>query len=209
MNVVKFILVLFFSCAVFMVQAQSSSCDKLFASGVKLQQTMTIASQNQAITFFEKAKACYDSQAKKDLCDQQIIACRNIIKQLRPKSSGKEMVPTISHKDSLEGGLLTTPENTPEANEVELSIDCTYLRFKGKGGEFKKANVICNRSDWEVVDKPSWVSCTKNDNGELVIEVTKNPNNKEERSGIIKIECQGKSATLTIIQERFKQYLII
>lgn len=53
------------------VNAQSA-CDKLFSNGVKCQQTMTVSSQKNAISYFEKAKICYDSQAKKDLCDQQI-----------------------------------------------------------------------------------------------------------------------------------------
>ena len=34
------------------------------------------------ISNFEKAKECYDSDSKKELCDQQIKTCRNIISQL-------------------------------------------------------------------------------------------------------------------------------
>jgi hypothetical protein len=45
-----------------------SSCDKLYATAVKYQQRMTVASQNQAISYFKKAKVCYDSAAKKKLC---------------------------------------------------------------------------------------------------------------------------------------------
>ena len=42
-----------------------SSCDNLYAKAVQCQQTMTIASQNQAITYFQKAQTCYDSEDKK------------------------------------------------------------------------------------------------------------------------------------------------
>ena len=33
-----------------------SSCDKLYATAVKYQQRMTVASQNQAISYFKKPK---------------------------------------------------------------------------------------------------------------------------------------------------------
>lgn len=184
-----------------------TSCDKLFSSGVKCQQTMTIASQNKAITYFEKAKICYDSQEKKDLCDQQITTCRSIITQLSKKikpqpiaSAPKQDVDTTQTKHQ-------TPVAEPEKKDVQLEVDVHYLEFKGKGGEFKKAKVTCNYPDWSIKDKPSWVKCSKNDD-EIVVEVEKNPE-KEERSGAIIIVCGDKSVTLTIIQEKFKKYGII
>ena len=77
-------IIIFFIIGIMTLTANAqTSCEKLYASGVKLQQTMTIASQKKAITYFEKAKVCYDSKAKKDLCDQQIKSCRNIIAQLK------------------------------------------------------------------------------------------------------------------------------
>lgn len=203
----RFIVIILGCLFAFQLSAQTS-CDKLFASGVRLQQTMTIASQNKAITYFEKAKVCYDSQSKKDLCDQQITACRNIIAQLSKKT--KTSTPTSSKpKEEVE----TMPAKPKETDiievkkDVQLNIDCTYLKFKGKGGEFKKAKIICNYPDWEIADKPNWVNCTKND-GEIVVEVEKNPS-KEERSGSIIITCGDKSATLTIIQEKFKKFGVI
>ena len=94
---VKFLFVLMMCVVSFSVYAQSS-CDKLFANGVKLQQTMTISSQKKAINFFEKAKACYDSQAKKDLCDEQIKSCRNIIAQIS-KTKEEEAKPNDESKE--------------------------------------------------------------------------------------------------------------
>lgn len=186
-----------------------TSCDKLFASGVKFQQTMTIASQNKAITYFNKAKVCYDSQAKKDLCDQQITACKNIISQLSKKSKPNNALTSVPTEDI--NSLVPNPnkmsESKQDKKDIQLSIDCTYLKFKGKGGEFKKTKIKCNYPDWEIVAKPDWVNCSKNDD-ELVVEVKKNPN-KEERSGSIIIECGDKSVTLIIIQEKLKKFGII
>lgn len=180
-----------------------SACDKLFSAGVKLQQTMTFSSQKNAISYFEKAKICYDSQSKKDLCDEQIKACRNIINQLT-KSKQKE-TPQIEEQPEvvlIPDSVAVEPE---EKRDIELSLDCIYLKFKGKGGEFKKAKVTCNYDDWEIIEIPSWVSCSRNEDNEIIIEVEKNPE-KEERAGIIKIECGDKYVTLTIIQEKPKKF---
>lgn len=88
-SVFKLVILLFSVMVSTQVWAQNA-CEKLFADGVKLQQTMTISSQKKAISFFEKAKVCFDSQAKKELCDQQIKACRNIIKQIDESNKVKK-----------------------------------------------------------------------------------------------------------------------
>ena len=201
-------LVIIWSCLFTSQLSAQTSCDKLFSSGVKYQQTMTIVSQNKAITYFEKAKVCYDSQSKKDLCDQQIIACRNIIAQLSKKAQTPTPVATVPEKDvdSLSAKPILA-EQKENKKDVQLSIDCTYLKFKGKGGEFKKAKIECNYPDWEITENPKWVNCSKND-GEIVVEAIKNPT-KKERSGSIIIECGDKSVTLTIIQEKFKKFGVI
>ncbi len=199
------ILIIILLCAIALPAAAQSSCDKLFNSGVKLQQTMTVASQNKAISYFQKAKVCYDSKAKKDLCDQHIKSCKNIIAQLNKKS--KEDASKPSSKDA------TTPTKTQPASkkteirDVKLSLDPSYLKFKAKGGEFKKAKVDCNYPDWSIKEKPEWVSCSKNE-GEIVVEANKN-STKAERSGNIIIECGDKSVTLIIIQEKPKKFGIL
>ncbi|MDO5764912.1 MAG: BACON domain-containing protein [Elusimicrobiales bacterium] len=184
-----------------------SACDKLFSNGVKLQQTMTIQSQKKAITYFGKAKVCYDSQAKKNLCDQQIVACRNIIAQIT-KQRQKKIDKKVVHTEETE----VTPIDsvvavTVEEKGVEIFLGCNYLKFKAKG-EFKKAKVTCNYPDWNIKDIPSWVNCSKNDNDEIVIEAKKN-STKEERSCVLKIECRGEYVTLTIIQEKPKKFIIL
>lgn len=188
-------------CMIALPMGAQTSCDKLFASGVELQQTMTITSQNKAITYFEKAKVCYDSQAKKDLCDQQITTCKNIIAQLKQPKPVETTSPT-PQKDLAPSGGDTTPlpGDWSVINDVQLSIDCVYLKFRGKGDEFKKVIVTCSSPDWGIVEQPDWVNCSKNDR-ELVVEAVKNPK-KEERSGPIIISYGGKSITLIVIQEK-------
>lgn len=200
-------LILSIVCVLSISLSAQTSCDKLFSSGVKFQQTMTIASQNKAITYFEKAKVCYDSRAKKDLCDQQITACRNIIAQLSKKAK-KTPVASVNKQDTDSlPSKSQKPDAKQEKSDIILEVEVPYLKFKGKGGEFKKAKITCNSPDWTIAEKPEWINCSRND-GEIVVEAIKNPN-KEERSGTIKIVCGDKSVTLTIIQEKFKKFGIL
>lgn len=206
MKILKLLIITLFSFVSFSANAQSS-CDKLFSTGVKLQQTMTVASQNKAISYFEKAKVCYDAQSKKDLCDQQIKACRNIIAQLskgaRKKKQEKESVVVVQDTTVVDSTAVE-----PAKRDVRLSVDCVYLKFKGKGGEFKKVKVMCNYPDWKVTEKPEWINCSVNDDSEIVVEAEKNPL-KEERSGVLTIECDDQRASFTVIQEKNKKFVIL
>ncbi len=190
--------------------AAQTSCDQLFANGVKLQQTMTVSAQNKAIAQFEKAKVCYDSKAKKDLCDQQIKACRNIISQLR-RGKAKQKQQPADPKTEPAGEDKEEKEDTVrrEERKVTLTLSVNYLKFKGKGGDFQKVKVNCNYTDWKVVEAPEWVNYSRNEDGELVIEAEKNPSTKKERSGNLKVQCGDVFAVLTIIQEKYKKFIII
>ncbi|HJC92777.1 MAG TPA: BACON domain-containing protein [Candidatus Phocaeicola excrementigallinarum] len=187
-----------------------NACDKLFAEGVKLQQTMTIYSQQKAIEQFKKAKICYDSQTKKDLCDQQITACRNIIAQIKKNDMAeKKDDPTPPQPSSITADNNDNQHTeTIDKRDVKLSLNKTYIKFKGKGGEFQKVKVTCNYDDWEVSDAPEWVNYSRNENNELVIETEKNPD-KDERSGILKVRCGETETSLTIIQDKFKKFIIL
>ena len=90
---------------------------------------------------------------------------------------------------------------------IKLSLDRTYIKFKGKGNEFQKVKVICNYPDWEITKMPEWVNCSKNENNEIVIEVEKNPNDVE-RSAQLEVTCGDEVTTLTIIQEKFKKFIL-
>lgn len=185
-----------------------NACEKLFSSGTKCQQTMTISSQKQAITYFGKAKLCYDSKAKKDLCDQQIKLCRKIITQLskanRPDNRNASTAPAAKPQTQQEPATASRAKR----NDVKLALDRTYIKFKGKGGEFQKVKVTCNYPDWEVAEAPEWVNCSRNDNDEIVVEAQKNPSNKDERSGQVTVRCGTETIVLTIIQEKFKKYIL-
>lgn len=194
-------------CTVSATMYAQTACDNLFASGVKLQQTMTVSSQYKAITYFEKAKLCYDSQAKKDLCDQQIKSCRNIIAQINKNNEQSAQAAKEEKHD--EPIAQSSPSTTVEKKrDVKLSASCEYVKFKSKGGEFKKVKVLCNYQDWEITEKPSWVNCSRSENGEIVIEAQKYTG-KDERMGILKIECGDKSVNVMIMQEKRKKLGVI
>lgn len=91
---------------------------------------------------------------------------------------------------------------------MELSFGSTYIKFKGKGGDFQKVKVNCNYEDWEVIEAPDWINYSRNENDELVIEVGRNPLT-EERSGNLKVKCGEEEASLTIIQEKYKKFIIL
>lgn len=205
-KICKSLMILIFAWMLPCCACAQNACDNLFADGVKLQQTMTISSQRKAIEQFEKAKICYDSQAKKDLCDQQITACRNIIAQIRRANEiekEKQQVPQPSSAATNQDENKPDDATVDERDDVQISFDKTYVKFKGKGGEFQKVKVVCNYDDWEVVEAPEWINYSRSENNGLVIEATQNPN-KVERSGVLKISCGGTDASLTIIQSKLK-----
>ena len=187
-----------------------SACDKLFSTGIKYQQTMTVSSQWTAISNFEKAKECYDSDSKKELCDQQIKTCRNIISQLNKSAenaSSESKAESASEKTVMNAEQKEEETKQESRKDVTLSLDCTYVKFGAGGGDFKKVHVNCNYSDWEITDVPGWVSVSKNED-EIVIEAEKNTLS-EERSATLVIECGDKSVTLTIIQSKKKKFGVI
>lgn len=204
--ILKALLSLLLSVTTMSLSAQSAG-DKLYESGVKYQQTMTVASQNKAIAMFQKAYAAYDSQQKKKLCSQQITSCRNIIKQLSKKTKTRPVrrKATVQH-DYNYNTEVDSVEEAPKPVIVELTVGSSYLKFKGKG-EFKKVQVTCNQPDWKVSGEPSWINCSKSKEGELVIEAEKNTE-KEERSANITVSCGDKSVNIVVVQEKYKKYIV-
>ena len=205
-NNVKLVLVLWLALVGVVMMKAQTACDKLYALGVKYQQTMTVQSQKQAISYFKKAKSCYDSQSKQDLCDEQIVACNNIIYQLN-KSSKSNAITVDTIVNRVEVVEVDTVVAGPARNDVQLSLGSVYLKFSGKG-EIQKVEVTCNYCDWSVVESPEWAFCSKNGCDELVVAVEKNPSTKEERSGVIKVQCDETYVALTIIQEKLKKYVL-
>ena len=183
-----------------------SSCDNLYAKAVQCQQTMTIASQNQAITYFQKAQTCYDSEDKKNLCSSQIKTCKNTISVIKKNAQGgnKESKKKKPEDEKDELTLDEMPERVMEdtaAIALSLSVSESVVKFKGKGGEFKKVKVNCNANDWSVEGMPDWISYSINSDNEIVLEALEN-NSKEERSCIIKVKCRGLSVTFGVLQSK-------
>lgn len=180
-----------------------NSCDNLYAKAIKFQQTMTIASQNQAITYFQKAQTCYDSDAKKKLCASQIATCRNTIALIKKSNQGggaSKKVKNVETEDSLTRAGNQEKEKV-DTIKVTLSVNENILKFKAKGGEFKKVKVSCNVDNWKIIECPEWITCSINKDSEIVVEVSKNPE-KVERSGMVKIECRGVYATFAVLQAK-------
>lgn len=178
-----------------------SSCDKLYATAVKYQQTMTIASQNQAISYFKKAKVCYDSAAKKKLCNSQIATCNNTIALIKRKGQANS-VGTEQRKNNKNINMRNSADSVAKGNsQVVLSVSENVVKFKAKGGEFKKVKVKCNYSDWKVTEYPNWIDISINNDNEIVMEANKKPN-KEERSGMVKIVCHDVNVSFAIIQAK-------
>lgn len=94
-----------------------------------------------------------------------------------------------------------TPKDTLVSDTVVVSLSLSEetVRFKSKGGEFKKVKVICDTEDWEVIECPEWITLSKNKNSELVLESSKNES-RNTRTGIVKVACLGDVKEITIIQ---------
>ena len=82
---------------------------------------------------------------------------------------------------------------------VSLVLSEESVRFKSKGGEFKKVKVISTTDDWEVLECPEWITYSRNNNNEIIFESSKN-DAKTERKGVAKIGCLGEIKEITIIQ---------
>lgn len=192
-----------------MTVCAQSSCDKLYSEGVSQQQIMTVPAQKKAIVAFEKAKACYDAKKNKDLCDKQIKVCRNTISLLGKQTVNIDNKKKETYAQMEDSVAVDSAGMEREKKEIVLSIAKVYIKFKGKGDEFQKVKVNCNDDNWTITDCPSWVRYSINSDKEIVIEVEKNPSNKEERSGTLTIKCGDKTASLTIVQEKFKRFGVI
>lgn len=183
-----------------------SSCDKLFAEGAKWQQTMTIAAQNKAIAIFEKAKMCYDSAERQNICDQQIKTSRTIIYNL--KEAQEKAKADLQKKEESENQPDSIPAEVTQVKDIReditLSFEKNHLTFKAKGGEFKKVKVLCNYEDWQVKELPEWVTVSRNTDNELVVETEENKT-EDERAGVVKVACGDKEASLIINQKKYSK----
>lgn len=105
------------------VVAQSNG-DNLFMEGQKLQQSMSIASQNQAIKKFKAARVVYTTKEKKKMCDNQISICNNNIASIKKgakrKQAEEEQPETAPVRLSIQQKLITV--NYEKVEEVEVAV---------------------------------------------------------------------------------------
>lgn len=161
---------------VFAANAQSSG-DKLYNQGLKLQKTMTVAAQNQAIAKFQSAKKLYDSQAKKAQCDNAISVSRNIISSLKSSPNPK---PRNNY-----GGGAPRQEAQPEKPKATLSLSNTTFNL-GQAGDSMEVIVTTNQPEWSV-------DAVTNSDGSGFVEVQK----VDANTFRVKVPFNGESAART------------
>ena len=195
------------TCACIDAGAQATSAaDRLYARGVTYMKTMTISMQKKAIAAFGKAKVAYDSKAKKNLCDEQIAACRNIIRKLsaankrrnRRSKAENKIAETKTDTAAVVPDSAATADITPAI--AEISVAPTLAEFSIDGGKYVEITVTCNFDDWKVKSCPDWITYTAANN-KLLVKAKKNKE-KAERAGIIVVECRGTEAEVIVKQEK-------
>lgn len=119
--------------------AQSSG-DKLYSQGLQLQKTITIPSQNQAISKFQSAKKMYDSSAKKAQCDQAIQVSQGIIKHLKSCAPKPQVKPGKDSKDDTVEEIIPSLEVGPANTAFDVSCEANSIQVA----------VSTNQEDWDV-----------------------------------------------------------
>lgn len=182
--------------------AQSNG-DKLFMEGQKYQQTQTVAAQNMAIKKFKAAKVVYTTSDKKTMCDNQIKICNNNIVSLK-KSANRISSKKKDNKENVRVDTVQVAVDTikNKHENVELSLSETRLdfKYKPKEGATKSVEVKCNYDDWEIAEKPEWVTVYMAAK-KFTVEAQANET-EEERSGVIKVKCGDKAVDLVVNQDK-------
>ncbi len=112
----------------------------------------------------------------------------------------KKLVPDISSAFSMCDEYEELVDSiSSDTTTISLVLSEESIRFKSKGGEFKKIKVTCNTNDWEVLECPGWLTFSRNKNNEIIIESSKN-DTKDERNGVIKIGSLGEIKEIVVTQ---------
>lgn len=131
--ILKFCIAIIVFCCSIMSFAQSNG-DKLFMEGQKLQQNLTIPSQNQAIKKFQSAKVVYTTADKKKMCDNQIAICNSNITSLK--------------KGGNKNGKISQAPMSVEKNST-LKVSQNDILFDGDKAGTVVVNVESTSADWE------------------------------------------------------------
>lgn len=138
------------------VMFAQSSGDNLYNQGKQAQKTMTVQSQKNAIAKFQSAKKLYDSQAKKNLCDQEIAICQSTIAALNRGDGGG-------------GRKKDSKDDTPKVVEPTLSVPEEFN--VGTAGKTIPVNVTTNQENWDA-------KAVANSDGNVFVTVSRNGNSE-------------------------------
>lgn len=199
-NILSLLFIILFSSVSTDCLAQAAA-QKLYNEGQKLQQTMTVAAQKKAIAQYTKAKKAFDSQARKNDCDNQIAICKKNIKYIIDPKPTPKPKPT-PHKDVDTDTVLVDRMPTTEPVKISLSVSSVEFKSGGKKKDNHQVVVSCNYDSWNYT-APKWIHITRNGN---TITLTAEANtDDEERSGTVVVTCKGKRAELMVYQaSKFK-----
>ena len=193
----------------------AQNCDKYYNDGLRKQTSQTVESQNAAIASFKKAMACYDSAAKKQLCQNQIAKCSRTIKYLgeqkkkaqqrdssknKPQQNIQKTVADINpQKDSVPNHPPTeTNEKVQKPEKAYLDANPSKVEFKKKGG-VETIKVRCGIGfSWSVEDVPDWLEVTTNDN--IMRIVCSQNKTGTDRTAVLHIVATGNQRDVTVIQ---------
>lgn len=111
----------------------------------------------------------------------------------------KKLVPDVSSAFSMCNAYELADSISSDTTTTSLVLSEESIRFKSKGGEFKKIKVTSNTNDWEVLECPEWLTFSRNNNNEVIIESSKN-DTKNERKGVVTIGCLGEIKEIVVVQ---------
>lgn len=175
--------------------AQSSQGDKFYNQGLSLQKTMTVQSQNQAITKFQQAKKFYDSAAKKKQCDDAIAVSRQIIESI--KSKGSKPVNPTGPRTPVEP-VQTAPKATLELGATSFEVSDEYRKIP--------VSVSTNQDEWDVnvitaSDGTSFLKVMKSASGSNEFDITVEPNETTAtRQQKVRVTAGDKTEYITVTQ---------
>lgn len=111
----------------------------------------------------------------------------------------KKMAPSIQSVISVCDAYEMSDDSISLDTSIFMTLSETSLKYKAKGGEFKKINVTCNTDDWEILEYPDWVRISRNNNNDIIVESLPN-DSKKGREGVLKIGCIGLIKEVSIKQ---------
>ena len=164
----------------------AQSGDKLFMEGQKLQQNMTVPSQNAAIKKFQAAKIVYTTADKKKMCDNQIAICNKNIASLRKPSRGTAKTtttvdPIVPKAFSLSQNKVEFVGDKPGTVNVKVEAETVDWRFTvpagvegmdnfikvTRGNDAKSIDIAVDKND-KTLDREQVVNVDFGDKREVV-----------------------------------------